>query len=78
MLTVTLVIWSFLGAPFSSESAFVCETLPQNCPTELRFECFMFAGHEAVSCVGVATCAKRAVNLRLLSPEEGGGMGPPC
>ena len=51
------------------------------------FECFMFAGHEAVlyiedmCCIGVATCTKCVVNLQvscLLSPEEGGGggMGP--
>ena len=51
--TVTLVIRrmvaKFLGAPFPSESAFVCETLPQNCPTELQIRVFyMFAGHEAV------------------------------
>ena len=33
--TVTLVIHRMVGTTFPSESAFVCETRPQNCPTEL-------------------------------------------
>ena len=41
--TVTLVIHCmvrFLGTPFPSESAFECESLPQNCPTELQIRVF--------------------------------------
>ena len=50
---------------FPSESAFV---LPQLSLGSCQFECFMFAGHEAyrdMHCIGVATCAKRAVSLRI-------------
>ena len=40
-----------------------------------RFECFMFAGHEAV--IGVATCAERTVNLRTHSVPKGEAPPPP-
>ena len=70
--------------------AFVFEALPQNCLGSCRFECFMFAGHEAVIHIEIcaaseklrtATCSRHMVNLcvlRLLSSKgrRGGGMGP--
>ena len=73
-------------SPFPSESAFVFDTLPQNCLLGAADLSTMFAGHEAVihSYRNVHwsryTCSKRAVNLhgsRLLNPKAG-GMGPPC
>ena len=67
---------------FPSESAIVYEALSLG---SCRFECFMFAGHEAVSygdvrCAGVAMCAKRARKPPRLALAQfrRGGMGPPC
>ena len=46
-----VVSWS----PFPLKSAFVCEVLPPLSLGSCRFECFMFAGHEAV--IHIEICA---------------------
>ena len=63
-----VVSWS----PFLSESAFVYGALPQNCflgAADLSALCLQDMKQWLIKrwrCVGVATCAKRTVNLRVL------------
>ena len=72
------------SSPFPSESTFTFEALPQNCllgAAEVLYVCRAKSSdsYRDVNCIGVAICAKCAINLPsscLLSPEgEGGGGG---
>ena len=68
-------------SPFPSESTFVFEALPQNCllggPDLQDMKQWLCSD---VHCVGIAMCAKRAVNFHVscfLSPEGGWGKHAP-